>query len=152
MKKSSKRSAARRRQRQPEPPTFYVDECLGRGIALTLQSHGHDAQPFDEFAGRSDVEMLLALGSRNWVLLTKDKNIRKNELEVDAILNSGIRAFVVTATNLNHPEITALITGAMKKILKICRQKGPFVYNVTASGTVSQVPRRVLRRGRRRDR
>jgi hypothetical protein len=80
------------------------------------------------------------------VLLTKDKNIRKNELEVDAILNSGLRAFVVTATNLNHSGIGDLIVRAMLKVLRICRQKRPFVYNITASGIVSQVPRRTLRR------
>lgn len=149
MKKSSKRSAASRRRQRHKPPTFYIDECLGRGIAFSLQEDGHDARPFDEFAGRPDPEILPILGARTWVLLTKDKNIRKNELEVDAILNSGLRAFVVTATTMNHGEIRDLLTRVMPKVVRICRQKGPFVYNITASGALSQVSRRVLRRRRR---
>lgn len=89
MKKSSKRSAARTRQRPRSPLTLYVDECRGRGIALRLQSEGHDARPFDEFAGKSDVQLLPLIGERQWVFLTKDKNVRTNHLEVDAILNAG---------------------------------------------------------------
>ena len=98
MKKSSKRSAARTRRRQRKPPTFYVDECLGRGIALKLQSDGHDARPFDEFAGRPDVEFLPVLGERGWVLLTKDKNIRRNRLEIEAILNRALLLFLTAAS------------------------------------------------------
>ena len=92
------------------------------------------------------MEILPSLGARGWVLLTKDKNVRKNELEVDAILNSSLRAFVVTATNLNHQQIAELLSRAMRKILRICSRKGPFVYNVTATGVLAQVSRRALRR------
>jgi hypothetical protein len=48
--------------RQHRAPTFYVDECLGRGIALKLPAEGHDAKAFDEFAGRPDVEFLPLIG------------------------------------------------------------------------------------------
>ena len=77
------------------------------------------------------------------VLITKDKNVRRNQLEVEAILNSDVRALVVTATNLNHEQIAQLVLKAMPKI---SRQQGPFVYNITASGIVSQIPHRTLRR------
>jgi len=144
--KSTKRSAARTRQRRRSPPTLYIDECLGRGIALRLQGEGHDAKPFDEFAGRTDVEFLPIIGERQWVLVTKDKNVRRNQLEVSAILNAGVRAFVVTASALNHQQISDLVSGVMPKIARICHQKGPFVFNITATGTMSQIPRKTLER------
>jgi PIN like domain len=143
--KSTKRSAARTRQRH-SPPTLYVDECLGRGIARRLQADGHDARPFDEFAGKADVDFLPIIGERQWVLVTKDKNVRRNQLEVNAILNSGVRAFVITATGLNHQQISDLVSKAMPKIVRISRQQGPFVYNITATGTMSQISRRMLER------
>jgi hypothetical protein len=118
--KSTKRSAARTRQRRHSPPTLYVDECLGRGIALRLQLAGHDARPFDEFAGRTDIEFLPIIGEREWVLLTKDKNVRRNQLEVSAILNAGVRAFVITASGLNHQQISDLVSRLMPKIVRIC--------------------------------
>jgi len=98
---------------------------LGRGIALRLQAEGHDAKAFDEFAGRPDVEFLPIIGERQWVLITKDKNVRRNQLEVEAILNSDVRAFVVTAANLNHEQIAQLVLKAMPKITRISRQQGP---------------------------
>jgi hypothetical protein len=145
LKKSTKPSAAKTPPRQHRP-TFYVDECLGRGIALRLQTEGHDARAFDEFAGKPDVEFLPIIGERQWVLITKDKNVRRNQLEVEAILNSDVRAFVVTAANFNHEQIAQLVLKAMPKITRISRQQGPFVYNITASGIVSQIPHRTLRR------
>jgi len=86
------------------------------------------------------------LGERQWVLLTKDKNVRRNQLEVEAILNAGVRAFVVTATNLNHQRVGELLSRAMPKIVRICQRPGPFIYNITATGILSQVSRRALRR------
>jgi hypothetical protein len=146
LKKSTKRSAAKIPPQQHRAPTFYVDECLGRGIALRLQAEGHDVRPFDEFAGRPDADFLPIIGERQWVLITKDKNVRKNRLEVEAILNSDVRAFVITATSLNHEEIAQLVLKVMPKMTRISRQRGPFVYNITATGIVSQIPHRILRR------
>ncbi|MDE3156863.1 MAG: hypothetical protein KGN76_17320 [Acidobacteriota bacterium] len=121
MTKSTKRSAAKIPQRRHSPPTLYVDECLGRGIALRLQQEGHDARPFDEFAGKRDVDFLPVIGGRGWVLLTKDKNVRRNQLEINAILNAGVRAFVITATSLNHQQISDLVSKAMPRIVRIGR-------------------------------
>jgi hypothetical protein len=86
------------------------------------------------------------LGERQWVLLTKDKNVRRNQLEVEAILNAGVRAFVITATNLNHQQIADLVSKAIPKIARLSRQRGPSVYNITSTGIVSQISRRTLRR------
>lgn len=103
-------------------------------------------RPYDEFSGQDDVDWLPVIGERRWVLLTKDKNIRKNQLEVDAILNAGVRAFVLTAANLHRDDMARLICGAMRKVYRICRQRGPFIFNITGSGIVSQVSNRRLRR------
>jgi hypothetical protein len=146
LKKSTKRFAAKIPPRQHRAPTFYVDECLGRGLALRLQAEGHDARAFDEFAGKPDVEFLPIIGERHWVLITKDKNVRRNQLEVEAILNSDVRAFVITAATLNHEQIAQLVLKTMPRIIRISQQQGPFVYNITASGIVSRIPHRTLRR------
>jgi len=146
LKKSTKRSAAKTPPQRHKAPIFYVDECLGRGIALRLQAEGYDTRPFDEFAGRPDAEFLPLIGERQWILITKDKNVRKNQLEVEAILSSGVRAFVVTATSLNHEQLTQLVLRVAPKLTRISRQSGPFVYNITATGIVSQIPHRTLRR------
>jgi len=90
------------------------------------------------------------IGERRWVLITKDKNIRRNQLEIDALLSAGVRAFVVTATNLHREAMAQLICRVTRKIYRICQQRGPFIYNITATGTISQVSNRTLRRRARR--
>jgi hypothetical protein len=141
-----KRSAAKRARRH-KSLTFYVDECLGRFVAEALTADGFDARPYyDHFAGMKDVEWLPQVGANQWILLTKDKNIRRRRLEVDAILNSGVRAFVVTAVGLHREDLAKLVLSAMPKIQRICQQRGPFVFNITASGAVSQISNRKLRR------
>lgn len=99
-----------------------------------------------------DVHWLPVIGERQWILLTKDKNIRKNQLEIDAILNAGVRAFVVTATNLHRDVMSALLLRAMPKIVRICQRRGSFIYNITATGIVSEISTRTLRRRSRRRR
>lgn len=84
MKRSAAKTSRRRRV-----PTFYVDENLGRFVAEALERGGFDVRPYYEyFAGLPDVEWLPQVGAQHWILLTKDKNIRRRQLEVDAILNS----------------------------------------------------------------
>src|SRR5205814_7319834 len=101
---------------------------------------------YDHFAGQLDVAWLPAVGRHGWILLTKDKNIRRRQLEVDAILNSGVRAFVVTAAGLTGDDTAALLVRAMRKVYRICHQRGPFIYNITATGLVTQISNRTLRR------
>lgn len=59
------------------------------------------------------MEFLPVIGERRWVLVTKDKNVRRNQLEISAILNAGVRAFVITASGLNHQQISDLVSRAM---------------------------------------
>jgi hypothetical protein len=110
-----KRSAAKRSRRH-KPLTFYVDECLGRFVAEALSAGGFDVRPYyDYFAGMQDVDWLPQVGVDRWILLTKDKNIRRRQLEVDAILNSGVRAFVVTAVGLHREDLAKLMLRVMPK-------------------------------------
>ncbi len=60
------------------------------------------------------------------MLLTKDKDIRRRPLEIEAILNARVRAFVLTATE-------------------------PFIFNITRMGYFAELSKRGLdrRAGRR---
>jgi hypothetical protein len=117
-----------------------------------LAAAGYEVRPwYEHFAGRDDVEWLPAIGERGWVLLTKDKDIRRRPLEIETILNAGVRAFVLTATELRREEQAAIFVKAMPKIHRICRRPGPFIYNITRMGYFAEVSKRVLHRraGRR---
>jgi hypothetical protein len=109
--------------------------------------HGYDIRPWHRhFPGRPDVEWLPLIGERGWVRLTKDKDIRRRPLEIEAILTARVRAFVLTATELTREAQVDIFLKAMPKILRICHRRGPFIFNLTRHAHLSELSRRVLRR------
>jgi len=98
------------------------------------------------FRGTADRAWLPAVGAAQWVVITNDQNIRRNQLEIDAIFNAGVRAFVITAGGMHVEEQIELLLRAMPKIYRICHQRGPFIYTITRSGIVSRISNRTLRR------
>lgn len=140
-KKSKKRSGAKR----PDPPlTFFVDECLGRhdvadalvAVGAVVELHHRHFAP-----GTPDADWLPDVGVRGWIVLTKDRHIRRRPLELGAILASGARAFVLTAADLSGQEQAAIIVGALPRVLRLCRQPGPFVATITRAGIVTILTR-----------
>jgi len=115
-----------------------------------LIAAGYNVKPwYEHFPGQEDVDWLPPVGVHGWILLTKDKNIRRNTLEIHAILNSGVRAFVLTATALRKEEQAEVFLKAMPKIGRICVHPGPFIFNVTRMGYLSRISTKTLRRRQR---
>src|SRR5436309_3699266 len=99
-KKSKKRSGANSRSTEPpECYEFFIDECVAmRHVSAVLREAGHIAHvqgPETFGTGTQDVDWLPQVGERGWILLTKDKNIRKREIELRALKQAGVRAFVL---------------------------------------------------------
>lgn len=144
-KKSGKRSAAnskrRRRARRPAPLTFFIDECLGGGLlAAALRAKDQTVilcrERFPE--GTEDQEWLTVAGAERWVVLTKDKHIRRRELELQALVLARVRAFVLTSGDLTGSEQAALFVRLIPKMSRISRStQGPLVAAVTSGGTVT---------------
>ena len=89
--RSRTRSGARR-VKPPEPFTWFVDRSLGRQIVIDLRAAGfvveeHSAHFADD---APDSEWLGEAGRRGWVVLTKDKAVRRNALELAAIILSEV--------------------------------------------------------------
>ena len=153
-KKSGKRSGASSKRRKVPPLTYFVDECLGGRLLVDLLS-ATGAQVVlsrDHFpAGTRDVDWLPIVGAKEWVVLTKDRHIRRRQLEIDALTNARVRAFVLTAADLTGAEQAAVFVKALPRIERICRAtRGPIIGAIGESGGISmlRLPRR--RRLRRR--
>lgn len=75
-----------------------------------------------------DAVWLQEVGRRGWVVLMKDKRIRRNRLERDALVAAGVRAFVLTSGNLTGPEMAEILVGHLPRMNRILRgNTGPFV-------------------------
>lgn len=151
-RKSGKRSGASSRPRRKAPTLiFFIDECLGGPLLVdALRSAGAQAElarsHFPE--GAEDIDWLPVVGARGWVVLTKDRHIRRRELEIAALINARVRAFVLTAADLTGPEQAAVFVKALPKITRICQASRKAVVGAVGyGGGVSLLP---LPRRRRR--
>lgn len=87
-----------------------------------------------------DAEWLATVGSQQWVVLTKDKHIRKRPLERAALLAGKVRAFVFTGGNMGGVEMAESIVSAIPRMLRIIdTTPGPFIARITGSGAVELI-------------
>lgn len=84
-----------------------------------------------------DEEWLTRAGQMGWIVLTKDKFIRKRPLERKALLAAYVRAFVFTGGNMSGVEMAESLVAAIPRMLRIiATTPPPFIARVTGSGTV----------------
>ncbi len=95
---------------------------------------------------QDDADWLPIVGHRGWLVLTKDKAIRRRELEMQALMGAGVGAFILTATGLDGPSMASAFVAALPTMTRYAHTRvRPFVASVTAIGRVS-----MLRGGARR--
>lgn len=87
--------------------------------------------------GALDEVWLAALAEHpEWIVLTKDAQIRRRPLERQAYSNARARVFTLTSGNLTGAQQAEILVRALPKIRKLARRRGPFIAKVTASGIV----------------
>jgi len=108
-----------------------------------LREAGHTAhvQGAETFGtGTHDVDWLPHVGSRGWILVTKDKAIRKREIELRALKQSRVRAFVLTAGGLKGEEQARVIREALPAMIRLLRRRAAnFVARITAESNVELI-------------
>jgi len=141
LKKQS--GGSRTRQRSlPEDFVLYLDEnlhnCKPILDALTQQGVKHERHGSYFQPGTEDTEWLPFVGEKGWVLVTKDKKIRYNELEKAAVLHSRVREFYFSSGNHSGAEMAEILVAALPGILRVWRrEEPPFIASITKSGKVN---------------
>jgi len=137
--KSKKRSVASSLS-LPEPVVFFTDENLGRHtVPEALRLAGETVIAFHErfSSGTMDQVWLPEVGRNEWILLTKDSRIRYRRNEMQALLSSKTRSFVLVSSNLPGSEIAQIFVKALPRMKRLCqRQRPPFIAHVHKDGTV----------------
>jgi hypothetical protein len=88
----------------------------------------------------SDAAWLPDVGARGWVILTKDKRIRRRAIEHDAIIASGAGAFILVAGGIGGDAIAGAFARALPRMIRIWHtRERPFIATVTAQGNVSMI-------------
>lgn len=80
----------------------------------------------------TDASWLTEVGSRGWIVLMKDKRVRRIQLEREALLGAGVRAFVLTSGNLTGPEMANIFAMHLRQIARLSvNHPAPFVAGVS---------------------
>jgi hypothetical protein len=91
-------------------------------------------------SGTPDETWLAELGRRGWVLLTKDKDVRRRSVESSAMIRAGIASFVLSGGDLTGTAMASAFAGAYPRMRKLLRDYvPPFVAVVRPNGNVQLV-------------
>ena len=102
-KRSGTRSVANSNARPLEPLVFFLDESLDSAtVATALRDAGAVVERATERfpRGTPDEAWLASAGRNRWVVLTRDQRIRYRQLELLALREARVRAFVFTGGNV----------------------------------------------------
>ncbi len=140
--KSKKRSAASSRS-QPNPPTIFLDECLGgHTIATALRKSGLQVEIQN---GRSKIPRGLEdpvwaklVAGRGWVAVTRDKHIRYRMAEKQAIADAKLALFVLASRrNLFRQDIIDRVSAAAPRMAPFMKKhQPPFIANIYQDGQI----------------
>jgi hypothetical protein len=123
--------------------TFFLDYQIGRyTVAEALRAAGANVEVHIEHFEQSapDVEWIPEVARRDWVLITKDENIRRNPLERSAYEQSKSRGFVVTGKDMNGNDLAALLVRCLPGMARrVAGRPGPLLFTLTRQGTFSKL-------------
>lgn len=109
-------------------------------MAAALRVEGANVEIHDAHfpADARDDDWLQEVGQRGWVVLSKDKHIRRRATELAALMTARVRTFVLTSGNLTGEEMAAAFVRALKRMTRVAAQnRPPFIATVAKDGTVS---------------
>ena len=120
--RSKRPSATSSGSKPPEPLVFFIDRSLGRRIvAQALREVGETVEIHDDhFASNAKDEVWLTeVGSRAWIVLTKDDRIRYRVTERTALASARVRAFVLTSSQLLGTEMATAFVKALPRMKRL---------------------------------
>lgn len=115
--------------------TFLFDENVPQGIVVALRALNHDVAHVYEhgLGGALDPAVFAFVASRDWVLVTRDKKIRKKPHERAAYLAEGIGVFIYTGSaekTLDEQMVHVLRT--IPEMVRLAnRTQRPYIYGIS---------------------
>jgi len=142
-KKKSKKPFASSSAAPPDAPPLFIDRCAwSRRLGEALREA---AIPFivhdDKFAKDcADVDWLPEVGKQGWIVITRDKNIRRKPNELQAFRDAKVIAFALASGNASADDTARLVVELYPRILRKARgAKPPAMFSVTLAGGINPV-------------
>ncbi len=122
-----------------ELPDLFIDRSLGRiqvpallrAAELRLVTLAeHYGIPVDQKV--RDAAWLQLVGERGWVALMKDRSVRSNRAEREAVKRYAVRCFCIPRQDLTAQEMADRFLHNLGAMAAACREPSPFMYTVNA--------------------
>jgi hypothetical protein len=121
--------------------TFFLDRASeSKTLHEALKAKGAHVELHHEHFDQDavDTAWLPIVCQRDWVIISHDQF---NELEKQAIRNAGGRAFLIVGGDATGEQKAALVTGALRRILRILKAvPPPFIAKVYRANKVNLLP------------
>jgi hypothetical protein len=142
-KRKSKKHCDSNSGERPEAPLLFIDRCAwSRRLGDALRQVGIPFVAHDEKFPQTclDEEWLPEVGREGWIVITRDKNIRRRPNELQAFRSAKVIAFALASGNASAEDTARLIVRLYPTILrKALAATRPAMFSVTLAGTISQV-------------
>ena len=145
-KKKSKKLSASSNAAQPKYPLLFIDRCAwSNRLGDALKSVGIPFTPHCEHFEQAcpDVDWLPVVGNKKWIVITRDKNIRRKPNELQAFKENNVFAIVLSSgssSQASAADTAELLVRLYPKLMrKIQAGKAPLMLSVTLMGTISTV-------------
>lgn len=127
---------------------FFVDANLGRNLVIGLRALDytnieHISENFPD--GTIDEVWLKYVGENGLIIITKDKRIRKNPKEKNALLKYKIVAFYLGGSQMGIKEISKQLINAWNKMEECAKRQqkkgvaGAFIIR-PGGGKIDEIP------------
>lgn len=126
-----------------ERPTFFVDRSLGKAVGRRLREAGATVELHDDHFDQTtpDSTWIPDVTRRGWVILTKDKNIRRSRGEREDVLTAGARVFTLTSGSMSGAGMAQTFIDHLESMERVsASQTAPFAYAVGPSIFVQILP------------
>ena len=139
-----RQSAGKPEQLQLDDFVLYLDENLDNcqpildALVSNRVLHHRHREHFSP--GTPDEVWLQFVAERSWVVLTKDKRNRYNEIERAALRRYGVREFYFGSGNFSGTEMAQALALAIPQMRTLVRQySSPMVGSIARSGHITVV-------------
>ena len=143
MRAHSKRSATSSVWPPPDAPTLFIDRSAwSHRIAVALRDKNVRFLPLHErFAiDVPDVEWLRGASEEGWIVITRDKRIRRKPNELAALLESSVVMFTFVSGNATAADTAELLGRALKRIFDLAKgARRPALFAIYSNGSIRPI-------------
>lgn len=120
---------------------WWFDRCLGRELPNAIEALGAEVRRYVDLFPNDptvdDVDWIPRVTARGWVIVTKDKNIRRDSNERAVLIAARARYVCLASANMTGKQQVETLTGHWRTIDGVVRTRAaPLLVSVTRDGVV----------------